>query len=295
MMKRSTVIFVAAAVLLALAITFFTNFGYIEDLNDNFHNQEYEPDGSTLTVHFIDVGQADCELITLPTGEVMLIDAGNNDDGEMVVRYIQDLGISKIDYLIGTHPHEDHIGGLDYVIYNFSIGNVYLPDVAATTKTYNDVISAIENKGLSVTTAEDGVTIYSGPETLIDIIAPVGSGYTSLNNYSAVVRLRYGNSSFLFTGDAETESENEITADVRSDVLKVGHHGSSTSSSRKFLDRVDPTYAVISCEKGNSYGHPHTETLESLDNIDCIVYRTDKSGTIICKTDGKNYFWESER
>ena len=292
MMKRSTVIFVAAAVLLSLAVTFFTYFG---DINDPSVHQSFEPDDHMLSVHFIDVGQADCELITLPSGKVMLIDAGNNDDGELVVRYIQDLGISKIDYLIGTHPHEDHIGGLDYVIFNFSIGEVFLPDIAVETKTYDDVISAIEHKGLTITTAGDGVTIYSDPETLIDIIAPVGSAYDSLNNYSAIVRLRYLNSSFLFTGDAETESENEITADIRSDVLKVGHHGSSTSSSRSFLDRVDPTYAVISCEKGNSYGHPHTETLESLDNIDAIVYRTDDSGTIICKTDGENYFWESER
>ena len=139
------------------------------------------------------------------------------------------------------------------------------------------------------------MNIYSDPETTVDIVAPVGSDYSSLNNYSAVILLRWRDSSFLFTGDAEAESENEIKTDISCDVLKVGHHGSSSSTSAGFLRRVNPRFAVISCETGNSYGHPHRETLEKLKNSGVTVYRTDINGTVTCRTDGENYYWECEK
>lgn len=250
-----------------------------------------------LTVHFIDVGQADCELIELPNGKTMLIDAGNNDDGDLILDYLKELDITEIDYLIGTHPHEDHIGSLDTVIDNLKIGRLYMPSATATTKTYKDVISSAEENGIDIIETLSNTTIYSDSDLKIATVAPTKE-YTNLNNASIVIRLTYKKASFLFTGDAEAESENNISADISADVLKVGHHGSSTSTSDYFLERIDPMYAVISCGKGNSYGHPHYETLEKLENNDVTVYRTDQSGTIICRTSGNgpaDYNWEAAK
>lgn len=291
MKKKSVVaVFFSIAVILAFLFTYFNSqSGSVSAPRQSSKLSEL------LTVRFIDVGQADSELISLPDGRIMMIDAGNNGDAETLVKYIQNLGISKIDYLIGTHPHEDHIGSLDAVIDNFEIGKLYLPRATTDTKTFESVLDAAERKNLTIDTAKSGVNIYSDPETSIDIIAPVGTGYSSLNNYSAVVMLRWRDSSFLFTGDAEEESENEITADVSCDVLKVGHHGSSTSSSTGFLRRVNPSFAVISCGEGNSYGHPHEETLEKLESLGVKLYRTDLNGTVTCRTDGTKYYWECEK
>ena len=242
-----------------------------------------------LRVHYIDVGQGDSELIELPNDEVMLIDAGENDKGGVVADYIKSQGIDKIDYLVGTHPHSDHIGGLDTVIDELEIGKIYMPKVASDTKTFNDVLDAVERKGLSVNTAKSGVEVLKSDDLSVTFVAPVRETYKSLNNVSAVVKIVYKNSSFLFTGDAEEQAEEDITADVRADILKAGHHGSSTSSSWDFLNRVKPSCAVISCGEGNEYGHPHTETLEKLSEIGAAVYRTDLDGTVIIETQGDGY------
>lgn len=256
---------------------------------------EYTAD--ELTVHFLDVGQADCQIITLPNGQVMMIDAGNNDDSDLICDYLDNLGIEKIDYLIGTHPHEDHIGSLDSVINNYEIGECYMPDAEADTKTFRDVQKALSDKKLGVTVTEAGTVIYDDGLVKAVAVAPV-KAYSDLNNASIVIRLTYNKSSFLFTGDAEEKSEKDITADVSADVLSVGHHGSSTSTSDSFLFRVDPMYAVISCGKNNDYGHPHTETLEKLENDDITLYRTDTMGTIICTTKGNgaaDYTWSVQK
>lgn len=256
---------------------------------------EYTAD--ELTVHFLDVGQADCQIITLPNGQIMMIDAGNNDDSELICDYLDNLGVKRIDYLIGTHPHEDHIGSLDSVITNYEIGECYMPDAEAGTKTFRDVQKALSDKKLGVTITEAGTVIYDDGVVKAVAVAPVKS-YSDLNNASIVIRLTYNKSSFLFTGDAEEKSEKDITADVSADVLAVGHHGSSTSTSDSFLSRVDPMYAVISCGKNNDYGHPHTETLEKLENDDVTLYRTDTMGTIICATRGNgptDYTWSAQK
>ncbi|MGM9551968.1 MAG: ComEC/Rec2 family competence protein [Clostridia bacterium] len=258
-------------------------------------NKTYTANGE-LSVHFIDVGQADCELIELPNGENMLIDAGNNSDSDLILSYLENLDITKIDYLVGTHPHEDHIGSLDTIINNFEIGKFYMPDAEADTKTYRDVISAAESKGLEIIPTYAGTTIYEDSDLKIKTVAPVRD-YSDLNNTSIVIRLTYKKSSFLFTGDAEEKSERDITDDVSADVLKVGHHGSYTATSDLFLERVDPMYAVISCGMGNKYGHPHAETISKLYDNDVTVYRTDEMGTIICTTSGggpADYKWRSE-
>ena len=241
-------------------------------------------DEGELRVSFIDVGQGDSEFIELPNGETLLIDAGTNETGADVVNYIESLGYSSIDYVVGTHPHEDHIGGLDDVIRTFDVESVYMPKVTADTKTFEDVLDAVDEKGLTINTAKAGVTLVDGDGLSVKMLAPVLDEYDNTNDYSAVIKVVYGDTSFLFTGDAEQYAEDLITGDVDSDVLKVGHHGSSTSTGEAFLERVSPSYAVISCGLGNSYGHPHTETIEKLGGIP--VFRTDEMGTIVATSEG---------
>lgn len=249
-----------------------------------------QPTSGTLTIHFIDVSQADAILVQLPSGQNILIDGGNNDDGDLVVNYLKQQGIKRLDHVIGTHPHEDHIGGLDVAIRSFEVGKVYLPKVTHNTKTYEDLLLAIKGKGLKVNQAKAGVKLDVGSGIEAVMLAPNSSSYEDLNNYSAVLKLTYGSTSFLFTGDAEAESENEILrtgSSIKSDVLKVGHHGSSSSTTAAFLKAVSPKYAVISVGKGNDYGHPHPETLAKLAEAGVEVFRTDLQGTIIASSDGK--------
>ena len=241
---------------------------------------------AAMEVHFIDVGQADCSLILLPNDKTMLIDAGNNDDGETVVDYLKACGVEQIDYLIGTHPHEDHIGGLDDVIESFPIGEIYMPKVQTNTKTFRDVLTAVKKKGLSVHSAKAGVVLSESPELSITMLAPNKDVYVEMNDYSAVVRITYQDTAFLFMGDAEKQSENEIREDVRADVLKIGHHGSSTSTSEKFLRRVNPEYVFIPCGKDNDYGHPHREIRNLLKQYDITTYRADADGTVVIASDG---------
>ena len=254
-------------------------------------NQAYLPEAENDTIYatigFIDVGQGDSEFIELPNGETMLIDAGTNETGKNVVDYIKSLGYTSIDYVVGTHPHEDHIGGLDDVIKTFDIGSIYMPKVTADTKTFEDVLDAAESKNLMINTAKSGVSIMDTEDLSVKFLAPTLDIYENTNDYSAVVKVVYGDTSYLFTGDAEEFSESLITDDVNADVLKVGHHGSSTSTSTEFLKKVSPSSAVISCGKDNSYGHPHSETLQKLADMGTAVYRTDELGTIVSVSDGK--------
>ena len=236
-----------------------------------------------LLIDFIDVGQADSILIR-NQDKVMLIDAGTNEAGKTVVNYLETLGITKIDYLIGTHPHEDHIGGLDDVINNFNIGQIYMPKIETTTKTFEDVLDAIETKNLTVTAPNKGDKIELGQAEGEFMTEPI-LDEDNLNVSSLVLRLEFGNTSYLFMGDAEEENEETINW-PKTDVLKVGHHGSSTSSSESFLEQVQPKYAVIMTGKANSYGLPTQETIDKLNNIGCEIYRTDEDGTIQMTSDG---------
>ena len=247
-----------------------------------------------LKVHFIDVGQADSILIQQGNNS-MLIDAGNNGDSETVKNYLSNQGITKLDYVIGTHPHENHIGGLDYVINSFEIGNIYMPKVTSTTKTFTDVIDSIKAKGMKITTPVPGDSFKLG-EADCKILAPNSASYDDLNNFSIVIKVTFGNNTFMFDGDAESISETEMLNkgfDVKADVLKVGHHGSNSSTSAEFLKKVSPKYAVISVGKDNDYGHPNKETMERLKDSGIVVYRTDECGTIICTSDGNNISFNS--
>lgn len=239
-----------------------------------------------LSVYFIDVGQAD-SILVINKDEAILIDAGNNEDGQDIVNFIKEKGITKLNYVIGTHPHEDHIGGLDDVVNSdIEIENIFMPKIQTNTKTFEDVLDAIGNKNLSITAPNKGDTFKIGNancQVMTDSIL----NKNNLNLSSIVIRLEYGNNSFLFMGDSEEENEKTI-AWPKTDVLKVGHHGSNTSSSESFLNQVRPNYAVIMVGKNNNYGLPKEKVMERLKNVNAQIYRTDEMGTIKITSDGNN-------
>ena len=252
---------------------------------------EASGDHYPLSVHFLDVGQADCILIQTPNQRSMLIDAGNNGDEEFVLSYLAQENIEELAVVVGTHPHEDHIGSMDAVIDRFSVGRIYLPPVVTTTETFASLLSAIKRKGLNINTAKAGVEIDLDPALSVKIVAPHSGPYEDLNDYSVVIKLTYNRVSFLFTGDAEASSERRMVTegtDLQADLLKVGHHGSTTSTSKQFLARVKPKYAVISVGTGNRYGHPDREIINRLSRFQVEVHRTDEEGTILAVSDGES-------
>ncbi|MDO5569156.1 MAG: MBL fold metallo-hydrolase [bacterium] len=249
-------------------------------------SDENNVQNSTIKVHYIDVGQGDSIFIELPNQQTMLIDAGESSKGQIVSNYITKLDYSKIDYLIGTHPHTDHIGGLAHIINNFDIGKIYMPKAISTSKTYENLLNTISAKALTISTAKAGVNILTSDNLSINIIAPNSDSYSNLNNYSAVIKINYGNRKFLFMGDAETKSEREITTDVTADVIKIGHHGSDTSSGQTFVNRVKAEYAIIMVGANNQYNHPYQSIIDRWTNIGAKIYRTDLNGTIIITSDG---------
>ena len=253
-------------------------------------------------VYFIDVGQGDSELIRLKdSGIDILIDAGTRSTKQELADYLKELGVDDIDILIGTHPHEDHIGGMAKIIEEFPIGTLYLPETSEemtpTTKTYESLLDAAENKNVTVRTAAAGDVLLEQGNTSFKVLSPSHTDYDNLNDYSIVTRLKVGDTAFLFQGDAETPVEEEILdsgADVSCDVIKLGHHGSSTSSSRAYLEAANPSAAVISCGVGNEYGHPHRETMDLLEKLSITPYRTDTQKTLLAETDGKTIVWQTE-
>ena len=247
-----------------------------------------------LVVHYIDVGQAD-SIFVQQDQDTLLIDAGNNADDALVVAYLQKLGIRDIDFVIGTHPHEDHIGGLDTVIRTFAIGRIIMSNASSTSQTFEDVLTAIQNKGMKMTKAVPGTDYALGRASLI-ILGPAQATYNDLNAASVVCKVVFGETSFLFAGDAEITSENAMLSqgyDVQADVLKIGHHGSSSSTGDSFLQAISPLYAIISVGKDNTYGHPAGSTLTRLQAAGVKTYRTDLAGTIVTTSDGTTIAFNS--
>lgn len=239
-----------------------------------------------LRVHYLDVGQGDSEFIELPNKKTMLIDAGVSGLGDNIIKYIKNAGYSKIDYLVATHPHADHIGSMAYIVKNFNIGQVYMPKVSTNTKTYENLLNAVYEKNLKIQTAASGKNILSDKNCSADILAPLQIDKSNLNNCSAVIKITYKNKKFLFIGDAEKSEINSIKSDLSADVLKVGHHGSTNATYSKFLKSVNPKIAVISVGKDNDYGHPHKKTLALLSKNNVELYRTDKNKTVVITCDG---------
>lgn len=254
----------------------------------NTSNEKY-PD-NVLRVHYIDVGQGDSILIQIKN-KSLLIDAGDKDHKGNLKSYLKKQGVKKLDYVVATHPHEDHIGGMTEIINNFQVGKFYAPKKTTTTAAFEDMVTALKKNNNKIIIGKAGVSFSLDDNVECEMLAPNSSDYGNKdNNYSAVVKITYGNTKFLFMGDAEKLSEKEIISaksDLACDVLKVGHHGSSSSTSKEFLEKVNPKIAVISCGKDNDYGHPHKETLASLKGINAKIYRTDLDGSILLISDGK--------
>lgn len=271
---------------------------YLEEAGFSFGLEEesvpsFNESADNLVIRYIDVGQADATLIQ-SNGEYMLIDCGNNEDGNLLVKYFEEMGITKLKYLIGTHPHEDHIGGMDNIIRRFDIGTIYMPDVITTTKTFNDVLDAISYKRLSYKVPIINEDFKLGNATVRFIYT--GTDNNDLNDASIILKLTYGNNSFLFAGDATKKIEKQIlNNNIKADVLKVSHHGSSYSNSNDFLDKVNPKYGIISVGEDNSYNHPHNEVINNLNKRNISIYRTDMDGTIILTSDGENITIDSAK
>ena len=249
-----------------------------------------------MTVHFIDVGQGD-SLLAESDGHFLLVDAGENDQGDTVIAYLREAGVTSLDYVIGTHPHSDHIGGLDDVIRAFDVKAVILPPVAHTTKTFEDVLDAVQEKNLTLTQPKPGDS-YALGDAAFTILAPQADYGDDLNNWSVGIRLACAEGALVACGDAEAQAEEGIAASglpPSADVLKVGHHGSSTSTSNAFLQAVSPAWAVISCGEGNSYGHPHEETLKKLEDAGVSVLRTDLLGDITAQWGEDGIAWTYEK
>ena len=284
-------------VLIIMVCTYFYEEYFQEDTTKNEveyrQNQEVKINPNNLVIHFVDVGQGDCILIG-QNNEYALIDAGNNEDGQLLVEYFKELGVKKFKYVIGTHAHEDHIGGIDNIINNFELDKFYMPDVITTTKTFEDVLDALLKKQKAFDTPKIGDK-FKLNDLEFEVLY-LGTDKSDLNDTSIVLKLTYKNTTYLFMGDATSKVEKILInegKDLSSDVLKVGHHGSQYSSTATFLKKVNPSYAVIQVGQDNEYDHPKQVTLDKLNKLNTLTYRTDEQGTIILTSDGENITFET--
>ena len=253
------------------------------------------PDGQNLTVHYIDVGQADCALLEYD-GQYALIDGGNVEDSSLVVSYLEKQGVEKLELVVCSHAHEDHVGGLPGVLAVYPTAAVWAPTKTYSSKCFDDFLFYTDQQGLSVTIPQPGRTFSLG-DVRITVLGPTES-YADPNNTSIVLRIVHGDTAFLFTGDAELEVEEKILEEGRvidCTVLKAGHHGSSTSNSYRWVYEAWPTYAVISVGKDNTYGHPHKEVMSRFKDAKIEVLRTDKMGDIVCYGNGSELEFQTAR
>lgn len=247
-----------------------------------------EVQNGVMTLSVVDVGQGDCILIKTPNERYIIVDSGSTNEKDKLYAYLESTGMKTVEAAIATHPHEDHIGNLDNIIDDYNVNNLYMPRASANTKAFENLLNAINKKGLKIKTAKAGAA-FEVDGVSFEFLAPNRDEYKDTNNYSGVLKVSYGKKTFLLMGDAEKLSEDEILesgADVSADVIKAGHHGSSTSSSKNFIKAVNPAYVVISCGRGNDYNHPHMETISLFNDLKIDILRTDLKGTITFTTDG---------
>lgn len=269
----------------------------IETINISSSDQKLQFKKGQLNVLFVDVNQASAIILEL-NGKVMLFDAGDNGTEDLMVRTLKEHNIKKIDVAIGSHPHADHIGGLDAVIDNFDVKKLYMPKVTTNTKTFESVLLSAKKKGLKITSAKAGTTIDFGKDISVEVLAPIKSKYDDLNDYSVVVKLTYKNQSVLLTGDASYESEMDMVKsgeNLRASLILQPHHGSSSSSSQKFISAVNPEYTVIQVGANNKYGHPTDKVLKRLEKQKVKVFRNDLQGSILATTNGDKWEFKTER
>lgn len=296
--KITAIIVIAAILIFSAIVIHFT--GGTQQLFQNTGLTQKPPADGIMRVNFIDVGQGDCTLI-LCGGKTILVDAGEAGESQTVINHIRNLGIKKLDCIIGTHPHSDHIGSMSYVMRAFKVGDVIIPEIpekfAPTTVCFEKLLDAIERKAENAYYSNVGDK-YTYGDMEFQILAPnrvySDQKETScdMNNMSVVVKLKYKDTSVMLTGDACFASEKDMLKnkyDYSADILKVGHHGSGSSSSDAWLDAVSPKYAVISCGKNNDYGHPHKQTTSKLKKRKIEFYRTDLCGDIVFESDGKTF------
>lgn len=261
-------------------------------------NQEVQEQEGELILTMIDVGQADGFYLE-QNGKTAVIDCGTVSTGKDMVDYLKAQGVTRLDYVIGTHPHEDHMGGMYDIITNFEVGTIVIPKVTKndiTSKWYAKLMKEIKDAKHTVDYPEVG-EIYTLGDSKMEVLGPKEEPKSNLNNYSIVMKITFGTMDIIMTGDAEKDIEAEIIAsgaDLDAEILKLGHHGSDTSSSKEFLDAVDPDYALISAKVGNKYEHPTKSVMEDLDNLDIEVYRTDECGTVVLTITDNNVEFSTE-
>lgn len=249
------------------------------------------PKDSELMISYMDVGQGDAAYIKV-NGNDILIDAGPRSNSKELLEQLKAKNIDDFELVIATHPHEDHIGGMVDVFKEYEVKAFYSPKITHTTKTYENLVKAVKDEGLKTKELKGGMVIDLGEVAKFEVFTPQKSEYEELNDYSPIMKLSFGDTSYLFTGDAEKLAEEEALAKYKnsldSDVIKFGHHGSSSSSSNAFIEAVSPKYGIISCAKDNKYGHPHRETLDIIKKYNIKTFRTDTDGEIILTSDGKS-------
>ena len=249
----------------------------------------------TMTVHYIDVGQGDSQFIEFPDGKTMLIDAGTTDQGEGVVAYLRGLGHDSLDVLVASHPDADHIGGLRYPLREMPVGAVWAPDASKDTYAYEKFLEAVDGQHLTIDEAESGKTILEGPGYTVELIGPDMSRQhegSDANSYSTIIRVTFGDTVFLFTGDAYKD-QIDRAQQTPVDVLKVAHHGSYSGTDERLIQQLDPALAVIQYAADNDYGYPHDEVREAL--ADVPTYGTGQNGTVVVASDGKDLTVQAER
>lgn len=288
---------ISGVVIIIIAVLAFAGSRLIKDPETLFEDtglrNSQQSESNMMYVDFIDVGQGNCTLVHMGDTAI-LVDSGEVGAAQTVISYIKNLGIDELDCVLVTHPHSDHMGAMTKILYEFEIKDLIMPeipeDIIPTNSTYEKFLTAVSDNAENVIPTEAGMT-YSYGEMNLEILAPL-HGYDNLNDMSAVSRVSFGETSVMFMGDASTAVEKDLLntgKDFSSDIINIGHHGSKTASSQKWLEAVNPEFAVICCGAGNEYGHPHSVVTERLDNIGIEYYRTDLNGMVVFQSNSKEF------